>query len=446
MDDPAFQAPQDPLRGSLNRTRVIYRDLPLVTIQHTWSVAQVRSALAGHVAGMFESSGQLVDSIIADDRVTATLNSRLSGLFSRELRHSTARGMEDSREAREVRDAWAHYWHDIVACGALQQILAYQVLFGFWPAQLVWSRRTTKWGDLYLPIVRPWHARYTYYHWDIRRYVALTMDGPRVIHPGDGKWLLHAPRGEYRAWMWGGIRAIAEAWLLRHFALRDMARFSEVHGMPIRKGIAPAAGDPQERDLFAQQLANLGQETTILVSRGVDGQGMDYDLELVEASDAAWEVFPGLVDRCDMAIVLALLFQNLTTEIKGGSFAAASAHMDIRQQGIADDNSSLRTTIHEQIARAFAHVNWGDADLAPWTDWDVTPREDYDANARRFYSFGQSVQILRQGGVAFGDAESLRRFAREQFGLTLPDTTTLVEPDAGSGAGATPRGDDDDDA
>ena len=138
-----------------------------------------------------------------------------------------------------------------------------------------------------------------------------------------------------------------------------------------------------------------------------------------------------------MDIVLAILMQNLTTEVTGGSFAATSSHMDIRQSGIEEDNEAWKLTIHDQIARPFAFLNFGDADLAPWSDWNVTPITDYDSNAKRFYSFGQAVQILRQGGVAFPDATGLRKFAATTFGLELPETTEITEPDAGSG-GAEP--------
>jgi phage gp29-like protein len=124
--------------------------------------------------------------------------------------------------------------------------------------------------------------------------------------------------------------------------------------------------------------------------------------------------------------------QNLTTEVTGGSFAATNSHMDIRQQGIEDDNEAFSHTIHDQIARPFAALNFGDPDLAPWTDWNVTPIPDYDSKAKRFYSFSQAVQILRQGGVQFGRVEDMRAFAETTFGLDLPSTVELVEPNSGS--------------
>lgn len=426
--DPGFQPPGEPLKGARARTGLVYRDLPIVAIQNAWTVAQVLGALASHNYGVFAASGQLVDALIADPRIRATLDSRMSGLFSRPMRFKPA---NDSRAAKECLDAWIEAWPYISSGGALKQIGAYSNLFGFWPAQLVWNDN----GPIMKPRIVPWHARYTYYQWDIRKYVAISQDGSLPIFPGDGKWVLHAPRGEYRGWMWGSLRAVAEPWLLRHFAFRDMARFSEVHGIPFRKGIVPAAADEQQRQRFENQLSALGVETTMILPQGVDGMGQDYDVELVEATSQSWQIFPGLVDRCDMDIVLAILMQNLTTEVTGGAFAATQSHMDIRQQGIEDDDVAWKSTLHDQVAEPFAYLNFGDPELAPITDWDVTPEEDKTQAASRFYSFGQSLQILRQGGIKFTSEEKLRAFAKTSFGLNLPDFE-ITEPDNGSGSGA----------
>lgn len=429
QNDPAFQPPGDPMAGrSKADVRLVYRDIPLVTTLTSWTVDLIRQALITHMYGIFELSGQLVDAVLGDDRVQATLGSRISGLFGREVRFRPA---DDSMAAREVCDAWVRAWPTFATAAAMTELQAYSIFMGWMPSQITWAPRNRV--D-YCPYLRPWHPRYTYYHWDVRQYIALSQDGQIPIRGGDGKWMLHAPYGEYRGWIRGAIRATSYPWLMRHWALRDWARFSEVHGMPIKKGICPASADQVQRDAYEAALSQLATETTLLVTQGNDGAN-HYDFELVEAKDTAWESFPGLRDHCDMAIVLALMFQNLTTEVKGGSFAATTAHMDIRQGGIQYDNAAWRWTIREQVARPFAWLNFGDAELAPVTDWDVTPRDEYEHNAKQFQQFGTAVEVLRRGGVEFVDTEALRAFCREKFGLDgLPDFV-IKEPVSGSGGG-----------
>lgn len=430
-DDPGFQPPRDPLQvtGTKATSKLVYRDLPLVTIQNAWTVQGARSALYGHNIGIFENSAQLWDSILGDDRVMATLSSRAVGLFGRDVRFESA---NDSDAAKECRLAWESWWPRFSGNASLREMSDYAIGMGFSPAQLVWDTSKPVWG----PYLRPWHPRYVYYHWYLRKYVALSQDGQLPIIPGNGKWVMHAPFGDYRGWIRGAIRAVAEPWMLRHFAFRDMARFSEVHGIPTRVGKMPAISDPQERSKFEQDIANLGSDTSMILPQGVDGQnGTGYDYGLVEARDTAWEVFPGLIDRCDMAIVLSLLFQNLTTEVKGGSFAATSAHMDIRQGGIQGDNTAWKNTLYNQVARPFAFFNFGDADLAPWTCWDVEPRSDLQGNAEQFQKFGTAIEVLRRGGLEFKDVEELRQFAAKKFGLDGLPLFEFKEPVSGGGLG-----------
>ena len=115
------------------------------------------------------------------------------------------------------------------------------------------------------------------------------------------------------------------------------------------------------------------------VPQGVDGMtawGTSY--KLVEAQAKAWEVHPAQIDRCDMAIVLAILMVNLTTQVDGGSYAATKAHMDKEQGGTQFDNRSWKSTIYNQLARPFAYLNFGDANLAPWTWFDVVAQEEFE--------------------------------------------------------------------
>ena len=429
MGDPAFQSPTSPLTpAAKQRAGLVYRDLPLITVQNTWSVEMARSALYTHVMGIFETSAQLWDSILGDDRVHATLGSRIAGLFGREVRFHPA---DDSMAAREVCDAWEKWWPRLTSDASFTELHTYGIGMGFSMSQLVWDTSGPLWG----PYLRPWHPRFTYYHWPTRRFRALSQDGEISIIPGDAKWVLHAPFGEYRGWIRGAIRAIAEPWMLRHFAFRDMARFSEIHGLPTRVGKVPAVSDPGERAAFEQAIGNLGSDTAMILPQSVDTDGAGYDYSLVEATDTAWEAFPGLIDRCDMAIVLSLLFQNLTTEVQGGSFAATKSHMDIRESGLQADNQAWKNTIYNQIARPFAWLNFGDPELAPWTTWNVAPRDELELNAKQFQQFGTAIEVLRRGGIQFNDPEQVRLFAQRRFGLDgLPDFM-ITEPVSGGGMG-----------
>ena len=426
VHDPAFDGRVDATDADTRaRAKLIYRDLPLVTIQNTWSIAEARGAIYAHMIGQFYSSGLLCDSILGDDRVTATLNSRAAGIFGRDVLFQPA---DDSAAARECHDAWVKWWPRLSGDSAIRELHDYGTMMGFSHAQICWDQSQPNLE--FAPMLRPWHPVFTWYDWMLRKYQAIGQDAMIPIVPGNGKWVEYTPFGSYRGWIRGALRPVVEPWMLRHFGFRDMARFGEVHGNPTRKGYVPMVGDPIERQNFEKALAGLGADTALIVPRGVDiSDGMGYDYELVEAQSSAWEVHPAQIDRCDMAIVLALLMVNLTTQVEGGSYGAAKAQMDVRSEGAQLDNQSWKRTVYNQIARPFAYLNFGDANLAPWTWWDVRGKEEYVHNAKQFVQFGTAIEVMARGGIRFSDVEQLRTFAQRSFGLSeLPDFTIQDPP------------------
>jgi Protein of unknown function (DUF935) len=411
--DATQPAPSDPLEGA-DHTKIVFRQIPNVTVSHGWNLEGVRRALIEHQQGLFEMSAQLVDSIFGNARIQATLGSRTSGLFGQETRFKAA---NKSSAAKECLDAWVSCWPRLGTDVALTTVNAYEIMMGWHPSQLLWDTA----GPIWEPSLQPWHQRFTYYNWGDFQFKAISADGIVPITPGDGKWVLHARKGfgiNARPWIFGTVRGVAQPWMYRNFAERDLARLSEVHGMPIRLGMFPAGADEVQRDRFAQQLANLGSETTIMLQKGADGAGQDYGAALLEAEHGNYEVMIALRDSADMEIILAIVFQNMTTEVKGGSFAAATAVGDILQRGIQGDNKAWRHTIREQIAKPFASINFGDADLAPWTDWDVQPVGDWAMRANMLTQFSTAIDTFRRGGVQFTDRQ-IQKLARS-VGLKLP--------------------------
>jgi hypothetical protein len=207
-DDPAWQAPTDPLAAGADvpgAAKLIFREIPNVNVQHGWSIAQIRIALIALSAGNFDLPAQLVDALFSDSRIQASLASINGGLFSRPITWEIPPGLENDEQAIACLAAWQDAWPGIGTEAALSDAMAWDVLLGFWCAQILWDTS----GDVWIPQISPWHARYTYYHWTLRRLIASTMDGQVVIEPGDGKWIFHAPHGEYRGWMRGAIRSVS---------------------------------------------------------------------------------------------------------------------------------------------------------------------------------------------------------------------------------------------
>lgn len=439
-NDPAFQPPTDPLArlDMRDQARIIYRDIPIVTVNTGWTPPAIRGAFLDLVAGIFDPVAQLIDTMIGDSRVWAGLCSRVGGLLGRPVDFAIPRKYQDSAAAKECREAFVDAWPTMAAESMLSELQTWAIMLGHGHATILWD--TT--GEYAIPHPRVWHPRYTYFGWDSRRIMAVTQDGQTPIIGGDGVWILHAPHGEYRGWMRGSVRATAPWWLGRNYALRDAMRWSEVNGLPMIKAKHPASADRDMVAGFRDSLANLGGQTCVDLPQNIpEGSGTNgnFDVDYLEPKGLGFEGFFKVIEACDREITLTLLAQTLTSSVgpEGrGSYAAARVHADVRQALVEADARALERTIYTQLARPFAAMNFGNPDLAPTVKWDVSPYEDAATQAATLLTFTQSMASLRNAGLVL-DPDDVARLGRRfglDFGklriapgLTEPSTKARVE-------------------
>ena len=343
-----------------------------------WGPARVRAARALAEAGELRLAADLVGAMLGDDRVSGAIGVRIRGLLGLPLSLEPAAEGAAARRAVDALEAgfWAMLPED-----ALFEVYAWALLLGVGLGEIVWGEEADR------PRLKPWHPRFLRWDWETRRWLLEVEGRPdRIpVEPGDGKWVLLLPYGEHRPWNHGLWRALAFWWLLKAYAIQDWARFSEVHGSPIRVGKTPNSATPGDREALANDLAELARDTAIALPPG-------FELELVEARSQSWETFRAEIERADTAIAVAILGQNLTTEVKGGSYAAAKVHDQVRRDLLASDAEVLSTQLRAQFLEWWAEWELGDRTLAPWPRWDLTPPPD--AESARIYEYHLKYQVL----------------------------------------------------
>jgi phage gp29-like protein len=154
--------------------------------------------------------------------------------------------------------------------------------------------------------------------------------------------------------------------------------------------------------------------------RKSSGEEEVWDVELVEALGRSEEGFEKLIAKCEAAMAIRVLGQNLTTEVKEGSRAAASVHERVAGRKLAADATATTACLREQLFRPWAHFNFGDAELAPWPAWDSTPPEDKAARANTLKTFGEALKELAAGGLKVDLATEAERFGVAILGTTEP--------------------------
>ena len=382
-------------------------------IKSSWSVSQVRSALRSLEDGDFSDAAQLVDAMGRDDRLTAVLQTRINALLRADfkLMPASVDSEDKAAEAAAMAESW---WWRLVPEAQLAQLLRWWLMCGVAIGEIVWELTANEWR----PCLKVWDMQWAWADREERCYYLTTREGQIKVPygGGDGKWIVLG-QGE-SPWMNGLARCLAIPWLVRQFAMRDWARYSERHGMPIVLADVPAVSDAEDKDAFQSDLAVLSTDTTIQLPTNVDEDGARFDLRLLEATDQNSDGFKDLIRHVDDCFAIALTGNNLTTQIDAGSLAAAQVGGEVKRERTLGDAQMLSTELHCQLLEFWAGYNLGDIDLAPWPHWDVAPPVDLKLEAETLVALGTAVAALSAVGLEVDDIE--------RFGVT----TTTDEPPA----------------
>lgn len=430
--------PSDPLANAVPRViaRTYVREIPATVVTTNWTVQQVRETAAALILGLFDLPAQLLDEMLGDSRVKSAM-SKLTAILARPVKFKVRRQNKDNPLAKQCLRDWENVWPTIGSEPVLSEMIANEATLGFQITQLLWdSTRSVGQRDLWVPYPKNWYARYSYYYWGSGgrgRYLAITLDGQYPITPGDGRFCIFSRHNLYRGWLRGAMRAVAPWWLARQYALRDWGRYEERNGFPWIKALTPAGADPADIAAFLNSLRSLGQETIMQLPQYNEQIGSNFNVELLEAQINNWEGFQKLIECCSGEIAQSYLGQNLTTEVKEGSLAAARQHGDAEQVILAAIARALCLYVEQQWIRPFALINYGDPDVACEMILDITPPEDKVQHTAAYKNFSEGVAVLRKAGIK---QKSLRALAKS-FGLPAAvGDIEEVEPIAGGSSGS----------
>lgn len=349
--------------------------LPIYGIPPATFVKAVTGAVNQLEQGWFYEPSILWDGMTRDDRVSASLVTRISGLLGMPLKLEPS---SESDEAREERDRTEKRFSKIFPSPQLSQLLRYAIGLAVGVAQVKTTRTVKSWT----PTIETWSPRYLWYDWTIRRYRMTTQNrGVIVIEPDDPEWIIYEPYGP-QGWMHGALlRSLALPWIIRYWSRTWWSRHTEVHGQPIRVGVVPADRTPSDERTFLGQLSNLAHEAVIRLPAGKDGNR--FDVKLIEAQANTWEGFHKIIEHCDRSIEIDILGQSMSTEGQGGLGAQDKAGESTLLRIIRGD-ALVGETLRERVLVPMCEANTGDGELAPTVTWQTDPPEDLEKKAKAF--------------------------------------------------------------
>ncbi len=143
------------------------------------------------------------------------------------------------------------------------------------------------------------------------------------------------------------------SWLKRQIQ-KWWAIFCDKHGTPTMVGKYTT---PNQRDRLLEVMQGVAQRAGIALPQGVE-------IELLQASSTGTDVYSAFCGYCDTQAVEAILLQNLTTNITGGSYAASETHFEIRQELVDADCALLSDGPYKDLSEWITGFNYPDA-IAP---------------------------------------------------------------------------------
>ncbi len=386
------------------------QQMPVYSIGTWEQVRDIDNIINEAEDGLFYNAARLVDQVLRDDRIYSVFMTRVLALLGKDLEFEPAK---DTAQGRTIAEDLEEEWPSMVQHSALVELLTWGLMLGVGLAQVL--EEGPKWK---LEVWHPWALR-----WDLNKRTHLVQANGMVefaITPnGDGtygdeagrRWVLFTPFGFGNAGRRGLLRTLARLYLERQWALRDRARYSEVHGQPMRLGIAPSNADQRDLEAYKDDISYVGAEMAAVVRQGEPGNL--WDLKLVEAMGRSQELFEQEIAQLDRAIASAVLGQSQTTDGQAGLGSNAEAGEPVRLDIMRADKDALSDALRAQFLVPYCDFTYGNGDMAPWLCWNVDPPEDQAALAKVHLDQANADNVYIQAGVLTPEEVAISRFGDE---------------------------------
>lgn len=183
------------------------------------------------------------------------------------------------------------------------------------------------------------------------------------------KFIVHAPVGgcsDY-PWMRGALRSRIAPSLMKRFGVAWWLQLLERYGQP--QLYATQRNGDTNGDSILASLRSMGVDWRAVFPEGVEPKAIPFSVNSGLHRD--------FVDWQNTEDAIALLGQNLSTEVKGGSYAAALSQERVRADILAADLAELDETTTDQWIEAICYFNWP-GDPVPYIETSLSTRERFE--------------------------------------------------------------------
>ena len=167
-------------------------------------------------------------------------------------------------------------------------------------------------------------------------------------------WIIHEHRAKSGYIEQAALfRVLAWTYAYKAYNLRDMQRFLEMYGMPLRLGKYPAGISPKQRDELLKAVRNIGND-----GAGVVPNTMSIDfVQAMKTGEV--DDFLNAIGYWERKQSMAILGGTLTSQADGktSTNALGEIHDKVRREIMLHDVRQIEPTINNQLVRPVALIN-----------------------------------------------------------------------------------------
>jgi phage gp29-like protein len=246
----------------------------------------------------------------------------------------------------------------------------------------------------------------------------LLPDGGSGAPMPPGKFIVLSVRSGDGSPAGGGLaRTLAWPHCFMTMTFKDLMCYAERHGMPFVVAKVGKESFDTDRAALSKIIKGFGPQGGGLFSK-------DVELELLQSSQGAGDIYFKLVQACEDAIVRTVLGQTATSSA-GGGWSADGAQAAVRRDIMLADCATVAAVVNGQLVKPWAAFNLSAGIAAPKFKFLSEAKEDVGKLAAL-------IDTLQNAGLLADPEEMSTRFGMK---LTRATPAELLANDKASLAG-----------
>jgi hypothetical protein len=369
--------------------------------------ATLRLAYRYAADGTLAYAAEICERLFSDERIISLLET-LSGVFALPMEFEGDDAVVEALSGRRG-DWWMMFPEDV-----LSDLTKWTRVLGVAIAQ-VKEWRTDETTGRAVPMLKVWNPKHLRWDRNELKWYLRTRTGEIEIKPGEGEWVIMKGYSSRDPWLASPWHGLSLWWLAKSYSLLDWSDQNDrlATGKFVAEPGKEVSFTPEQRKELARDIQQLGRNGSVVMPEGVS-------LKLLESQADTYETYSMQIDAANTAFAVALLGNNLSSEVKGGSYAAASVHENVADDKKRSLSETFATQLRDSVLKFYVKANFGDGVAVPWPSWNLDRPKDKNARATELASLGGFLDSCAKASVSPNLEQLSEEFELELVAGTPP--------------------------